>query len=333
MAANTESESSTSTEPPAAKKYCAATAFIIHDIPAKFQDKQSFSSLPFACQTDPASPMFVVRVGFGTAEPEFYSVYIKSKTSHVSFTSVKARFFGPDWDSLQSSSFTQKLKPNIAWGWPQFFSRDAYLANESKGLRVVAEVEYEVPTIPPHENKQLSVQRFQSDFLAILENESSTDVTFKVEDEEIKAHKLILSARCDYFKNMFASGMKETERNEVKISDIESNVFKELQKFLYSGIPPPFREAISPGLLIAADKYGLDDLKMACESDLTKNLSTENVVDYLLLAYGHNCPRLLHSSMLTFRSHFDTLDKDELKKLNETPPLLLKLLQFDMGKS
>ena len=114
-----------------------------------------------------------------------------------------------------------------------------------------------------------------------------------MKEERIKAHKVILSARCPYFENMFNSGMEESVTNEVTVPDITPGVFKEMLKFLYSDIAPEFREDVSAGLLVAAEKYGLEDLKKRCASTLASNLDAKNLVEFLLLADHHKCPTLV----------------------------------------
>lgn len=59
-----------------------------------------------------------------------------------------------------------------------------------------------------------------------------SDVTFLVKGVKFRAHKLILSARCEYFKSML-SKFVEADANEVTIEDIEPEVFKIILEFIY----------------------------------------------------------------------------------------------------
>ncbi|KAJ3683227.1 hypothetical protein LUZ60_013454 [Juncus effusus] len=45
-------------------------------------------------------------------------------------------------------------------------------------------------------------------------------------------------------------------------------------------------------LLVVADRYGVERLKLICENALSKNLGVNNLATILTLAEQHNCPRL-----------------------------------------
>lgn len=45
-------------------------------------------------------------------------------------------------------------------------------------------------------------------------------------------------------------------------------------------------------LLAAADRFGLDRLKLLCESNLCKEVTAETVATTLALAEQHHCPQL-----------------------------------------
>lgn len=65
-----------------------------------------------------------------------------------------------------------------------------------------------------------------------------TDVTFVIENEEITAHKSILSCRCEQFKCMFSAQLLESQTNHITISDTKPNVFRgfTLIHFLYNSL-------------------------------------------------------------------------------------------------
>ena len=65
---------------------------------------------------------------------------------------------------------------------------------------------------------------------------------------------------------MFQSGMQESSSKGIRIDDIAPAVFKELLKFVYSGLAPNDVLDIGVKLLPVADRYGLDVLKNMCES-------------------------------------------------------------------
>ena len=67
----------------------------------------------------------------------------------------------------------------------------------------------------------------------MLDNEILTDVIFEVGPADgatvnIKAHKLILISRSEYFEAMFSSGMSESTSARVRVEDIDAAIFKDL---------------------------------------------------------------------------------------------------------
>merc|ERR1712136_445571 len=134
-----------------------------------------------------------------------------------------------------------------------------------------------------------------------LTNESETDISFSVEDEVIKAHRLILTARSDYFKSLFQSvDYQRTKINDcsskmfkkvlpIKIKDCSSKMFKKVLQFLYTDVPPKDIYEIAFELLPLADRYSLTALKNHCERELIMSLDQKNIHEYLLVSHKYNC--------------------------------------------
>jgi len=57
-------------------------------------------------------------------------------------------------------------------------------------------------------------------------SEEESDISFKIEDKIIPAHKKILTQRSRYFANLFESGMVESRQQVLEINDCEYNVFQ-----------------------------------------------------------------------------------------------------------
>ena len=67
-----------------------------------------------------------------------------------------------------------------------------------------------------------------SDLLHLYRSQDDTDVTFSFGSKELKAHKLILGARSDYFRRMFSTEMKENQTGVINIVDFDPEVFEKL---------------------------------------------------------------------------------------------------------
>jgi len=89
-----------------------------------------------------------------------------------------------------------------------------------------------------------------------------TNIEFLVGEETFDAHRSILSARSPVFAAMFASGMKETATGQVRIEDVDPDVFQKLLKFLYMGTFEP--SPMDRDLFTVADKYQVTTLMELC---------------------------------------------------------------------
>ncbi|GBM75634.1 Speckle-type POZ protein-like B [Araneus ventricosus] len=130
-----------------------------------------------------------------------------------------------------------------------------------------------------------SLGELSNDFGRLLDPESSrfADVTLKCGGASIPAHKIILSVRSPVFAAMFANQMKESLTNEVDITDIDVSVLRALLVYMYTGKTYDLTSSSAADLLLAADKYQLQDLKMVCSYFLKETVSFQNVWRMLVL--------------------------------------------------
>ncbi|KAL6659082.1 hypothetical protein ACP70R_003122 [Stipagrostis hirtigluma subsp. patula] len=133
----------------------------------------------------------------------------------------------------------------------------------------------------------------------LLETEEGADVTFSVGGETFMAHKIVLAMRSPVLKAALCGPMREGRTQRVTIEDMQPAVFKALLNFIYTdslpGMDVDWGDADSEmicHLLVAADRYAVDRLKLICQSILCKNLNVNNVTTTLALAYQHSCDRL-----------------------------------------
>lgn len=122
------------------------------------------------------------------------------------------------------------------------------------------------------------------DYDKFLKNQEFCDIIFVVENEEIPAHKQILIARNEVFAKMFTSKMLEKETSRVEIIDIESKIFKLLLRFIYCGKIGSIEANELQKLILAADKYSVENLVNICGNRLFSKLSIENAVHTLMIA-------------------------------------------------
>ncbi|XP_075071700.1 kelch-like protein 22 [Mixophyes fleayi] len=60
------------------------------------------------------------------------------------------------------------------------------------------------------------------------------DVVLKLEGKSLEAHRILLAASCDYFRGMFAGGLREMDQREVQIHGITYNAMCKILDFIYT---------------------------------------------------------------------------------------------------
>ncbi|KAK6933122.1 BTB/POZ domain [Dillenia turbinata] len=137
----------------------------------------------------------------------------------------------------------------------------------------------------------------------LLDSEVGCDIVFQVGDETFKAHKLILAARSPVFRAQFFGLIGNPNMDKVVIEDVEPSIFKAMLLFIYCDKLPDVHEITGSmsicsstimvqHLLAAADRYGLDRLKLLCEAKLCEDVTADTVATTLALAEQHRCSQL-----------------------------------------
>ncbi|KAF0900471.1 hypothetical protein E2562_032079 [Oryza meyeriana var. granulata] len=151
-------------------------------------------------------------------------------------------------------------------------------------------------------HKQLSSSSdLSKDMVKMLKAKVGADVAFNVAGEVFMAHRVVLAAQSPVFKTELYRPMRARRGQQIAIKDMQPAVFNALLYFMYTD------ELLSPDmgdldgddkmelikhLLSAADRYGVDKLKILRENSLYKSLDVENVVNTFALADQHNCHKL-----------------------------------------
>ena len=81
-------------------------------------------------------------------------------------------------------------------------------------------------------------EHLSGDFYDLYKSKENTDVTFEVAGVRFQAHKIILAARCAYFKVLLFGGMKEAflgPDSEIPFNDTTPEAFGALLEYIYSG--------------------------------------------------------------------------------------------------
>uniref|UniRef100_A0A0A9C5Q0 BTB domain-containing protein n=1 Tax=Arundo donax TaxID=35708 RepID=A0A0A9C5Q0_ARUDO len=171
----------------------------------------------------------------------------------------------------------------------------------------------------------------------LLEAKDGADVTFQVAGETFSAHRCVLAARSPVLKAELFGAMKESsDAVVIRVDDMEADVFRALLGFVYTdtlqddlGVKQRKEAAMAQHLLVAADRYSLERLKLICEDKLCKHIDTGLAATILTLAEQHNC-RGLKKACLQFLSCPSTLndvmETDGFEHLARSCPSVLKEL-------
>ncbi|XP_033217841.1 uncharacterized protein LOC117173401 [Belonocnema kinseyi] len=126
---------------------------------------------------------------------------------------------------------------------------------------------------------------------AFLNNKTSSDIEIHVGDKIFYGHTEVLATRSRFFKRMFERRLQMTIPDVAEIKDIESEVFCEVLRFIYTNKVEKI-DIIAKEILIAANKYEIDDLKLLCEDMIEAKLTREDVRRTIAFADDHNLMRL-----------------------------------------
>lgn len=194
----------------------------------------------------------------------------------------------------------QECSPKkIIAGRPEL-EASAFVRGDSFTMQCTITVLKELPDIAPDRVEEVLVpsSNLHQHLAELLQSETGVDVTFLVSGQSFAAHKNILAARSPVFMAQFFGDMKEKCSQRVEIKDMDPVVFRALLHFIYTDAVAELDEkdeaatVIAQHLLAAADRYGLDRLKLICEGKLSGGIDVDTVATTLALAEQHNCPQL-----------------------------------------
>ncbi|CAL4906031.1 unnamed protein product [Urochloa decumbens] len=141
----------------------------------------------------------------------------------------------------------------------------------------------------------------------LLTKKTAADVTIGVGGETFDAHGSLLAARSPAFWTDLLAAPKvkvPSGRRRVEIQGIEPRVFEAMLHYMYTDALPEAMEegdvvAVARGLIVAADQYKIERLKLMCEEMLCNRIDVDNVAGTLVVAEQHGC-RALRDACVEF---------------------------------
>uniref|UniRef100_A0A0D3HDW2 Uncharacterized protein n=1 Tax=Oryza barthii TaxID=65489 RepID=A0A0D3HDW2_9ORYZ len=254
------------------------------------------------------------------------------------------------WKTVRA--FNKQTSSSSSWGYPKFIRREdleksEYLRDDSFTIRcdIIVVDNYRAEDASSAAAGFVSVppSNLHSHLGDLLKNEKGTDVVFEVAGQRFTAHRCVLAARSPVFNAELFGMMMEsdtTTNDVIQIGDMAAPVFKALLHFVYTDSLPETMEeredTMCEHLLVAADRYNLERLKLICEERLCKYIGIGTVMDILALADRHHCKGLKKACFDFLRSPANlsaVTGSESFEHLSRSFPSLMKELVDILGTS
>ena len=232
------------------------------------------------------------------------SLFLKAEGSKRYDTSHRFEFSVLDADGQKFGidHFHGKI-PFQKWGFPKFI-RVTDIENPANNLLPddtlticcrVEETKSKSEECKCQTEKPETPQARMGRDLATLLDDKYADFVFKVGNVNIPSHRAILAARSPVFAAMFQHDMQENKTNETEIKDVTPAAFRALLQFIYTGHCQV--GVLAEQLLIAANKYDIQELKEICAKELRMQLTVDSAIRFLILSDLHRAAKLKESSI------------------------------------
>ncbi|XP_032221563.2 uncharacterized protein LOC5520526 [Nematostella vectensis] len=134
---------------------------------------------------------------------------------------------------------------------------------------------------------------------------------------ELRAHRVILAARCDWFRRALTSGMKESIDKKISIPFTNPALFKCFLCSLYRGNMETSTMTTEQlvDMLTITDRYEVDSLKQACEAALSSRMTEETALFLFGLADQYNAFCLKEDALKFIRDNCHLVSSDEYEDL------------------
>ena len=166
------------------------------------------------------------------------------------------------------------------------------------------------PSVQDQASMPLSLQDDLKEFLDTELGRSFADITLRVGEEVVLAHRAILIARCAYFEALFRSFMPDNCEVEITFGDIVPSLsaFMSLLKYTYCG-----EINISPEdalyIFSAPNFFGFANSRLHshCKASLERNIDQSNVLNILETADTINCQMMKKHCLDMIAAHFPNI--------------------------
>ncbi|CAL8072258.1 unnamed protein product [Orchesella dallaii] len=150
---------------------------------------------------------------------------------------------------------------------------------------------------------------------SMLHDDRFADVILVVGQDEVPAHRIVLATSSPAFSEIlenttvfYTSNQTSTSANcqlvhlpriLIEPQDIGLDCIHELLRYIYTGMVDnsKMNDGLANRLIIAADKYGLPELKRLCENIILQGLKAENAIELYLLGNRVSSARIIRKAL------------------------------------
>ena len=157
--------------------------------------------------------------------------------------------------------------------------------------------------------KRLNIQRKQGHLC---------DITLITkDDQELMAHRNILSAASPFFRKLLQSDMKENREGIVRFEEISGSVMEDVLEFIYTGTVEVTEENAEE-LVVATNYLLVTNLKTIASRFIQQRMCELNCISTFYLAEKYDCEELLNDSKSFIHANFASVaDMKEFLSLEE----------------
>ena len=155
--------------------------------------------------------------------------------------------------------------------------------------------------------KRLNIQRKQGHLC---------DITLITkDDQELKAHRNILSAASPFFCKLLQSDMKENREGIVRLEEISGSVMEDVLEFIYTGTVEVTEENAEE-LVVATNYLLVPNLKTISGRFIQQQMCELNCISTFYFAEKYDCEELLNDSKSFIHANFRSVaDMNEFLSL------------------
>jgi len=268
------------------------------------------------------------------------SIFLENKSNEpLHISEVVFTFQASGAAPLTWNAPKKELESEDDWGFQRFVAvqklREKKLISEDGTLEIVTKITREQTSRNVSFNvhaREQDAEGLAGQLYEAWQSGSLVNFTLYCEGLSIPCHKIVLSARSDFFRGLLSTELEEASRDSFVVQDLDVDTLRLMLDYLYLG---KIRDTVSELgaeqvqlLMNAADFYVVPGLKRLCEQWLVETLNTTNMVDRLILGDTYNAVNLRRTAkeMLLANSKKLDLIPDWRKKLSTRTELTLEVL-------